>query len=194
MKRIILLAIWIGVCEGTSQANEVALFETASAVGSFISFDAPCVTTTTSVFASKHIVRFDDTLTAGAFVTVHRRDHCEGVDLIDAVGAPVFAANEFIVSKNLKGASLAAIVTVHDFVSGAMLPLRMNLRWSGTSRLIRSWTISSDDFVFIVAKEATKTYLATASGEIALAGENFTPNPSQNAAVSGDENMFVIRR
>jgi hypothetical protein len=194
MRRIFLLAIWVVLIEGAAHANEVAFFQTDSAVADFISIDAPCITTSASVFASNQILRFDQTATSGAFITVHRRDHCSGVDLIDAVGAPVFLADEFVVAKNRKGASLNALIAIHDFVSGTTLPVHVQLKWTRTSRLIRSWTLSRDDFVFIVAKEANKTYLATVSGAITASSENFTPYSTQNAAISGDQNMFVIRR
>ena len=194
MTQLFLVAIWILLAASAARANEVAMFQTDSAVASFVSVDSPCVTTSANVFASNHIKRFDQISTSGAFITVKRRDHCNGIDLIDAVGVPLFQANEFVLNKSLKAASLVADIAVHDFVSGMNLPARINLKWSKTSRLIRAWTLTSDDFVFIVAKQATKTYFATAGGEISLANEQFTPNATQNAAISADDNMFVIRQ
>ena len=194
MKRLVvcLLAL-IWSLTGTSFANEIALFETQSAVASFVAEESACVRTLTSVFASNHIERPQQTPVSGAFISIRKENFCTAILLLDAIGVPVFNSSEFTVKGNLKQASLNASFPVFDFVTNAQIMVAVKLSWTNVSRAIRSWSLTSDDFIFIVAKEATKTYLATASGQVFNGTENFTPTPSQNGVISVDDNLFVIR-
>jgi hypothetical protein len=178
---------------GTSFANEIALFETQSAVASFVAEESACVRTLTSVFASNHIERPQQTPVSGAFISIRKENFCTAILLFDAIGVPVFNSSEFTVKGNLKQASLNASFPVFDFVTNAQIMVAVKLSWTNVRRAIRSWSLTSDDFIFIVAKEATKTYLATASGQVFNGTENFTPTPSQNGVISVDDNLFVIR-
>ena len=194
MKKVLIgLSLWIGAAIGTCFANEIALFDTQTAVASFVAEDSPCVRTLTNVFVSNHIERPQKTPESGAFISIKKENFCAATLLFDAVGVPVFNGSEFTVKANLKQASLNASFPVFDFVTNAQILIGVNLRWNNVGRAVRSWSLSSDDFIFIVAKEATKTYQAIASGQVFNGNENFTPNPSQNGVVSVDNNLFVIR-
>lgn len=192
-KLLVSLFFFIWTLTGTSFANEIALFETQSAVASFVAEESACVRTLTSVFASNHIERPQKTPESGAFISIRKENFCTATLLLDAIGVPVFNANEFTVKGNLKQAALNASFPVFDFVTNAQIMIAVKLSWKNVGRAIRSWSLTSDDFIFIVAKEATKTYLATASGQVSNGTENFTPTPSQNGVISVDNNLFVIR-
>lgn len=189
--RCLILLTW--TLTGTASANEIALFETQSAVASFVAEESACVRTLTSVFASNHIERPRKTPESGAFISIRKENFCTASLLLDAIGVPVFNANEFTVKGNLKQASLNASFPVFDFVTNTHIIVAVKLSWTNAGRAIRSWSLTSDDFIFIVAKEAAKTFLATASGQVFNGTENFTPNPSQNGVVSVDDNLFIIR-
>lgn len=192
-KLLVSLFFFIWTLTGTSFANEIALFETQSAVASFVAEESACVRTLTSVFASNHIERPQKTPESGAFISIRKENFCTATLLLDAIGVPVFNANEFTVKGNLKQAALNASFPVFDFVTNAQIMIAVKLSWKNVGRAIRSWSLTSDDFIFIVAKEATNTYLATASGQVSNGTENFTPTPSQNGVISVDNNLFVIR-
>ncbi len=194
MKLFVCLFLSTWTLTGTAFANEIALFETQSAVASFVAEESACVRTLTSVFASNHIQRPQKTPESGAFISIRKENFCTATLLLDAIGVPVFNAREFTVKGNLKQASLNASFPVFDFVTNAQIMIAVELSWKNVGRAIRSWSLTSDDFIFIVAKEATKTYLATASGQVSNGLENFTPTPSQNGVVSVDNNLFVIRK
>src|SRR6185295_16442720 len=187
--RCLILLTW--TLTGTASANEIALFETQSAVASFVAEESACVRTLTSVFASNHIERPRKTPESGAFISIRKENFCTASLLLDAIGVPVFNANEFTVKGNLKQASLNASFPVFDFVTNTHILVAVKLSWTNVGRAIRSWSLTSDDFIFIVAKEAAKTFLATASGQVFNGTENFTPNPSQNGVVSVDDNLFI---
>lgn len=187
------LFFFIWSLTGTAFANEIALFETQSAVASFVAEESACVRTLTNVFASNHIERPQKMPESGAFISIRKENFCTATLLLDAIGVPVFNADEFTVKGNLKQASLNASFPVFDFVTNAQIMIAVKLSWKNVGRAIRSWSLTSDDFIFIVAKEATKTYLATASGQVSNGTENFTPTPSQNGVISVDNNLFVIR-
>jgi hypothetical protein len=189
--RSLIFFIWS--LTGTSFANEIALFETQSAVASFVADESSCIRTLTSVFASNHIERPEKTPVSGAFISIRKENFCTAMLLLDAIAAPVFTSSEFTVKGNLKQAALNASFPVFDFVTNTQIVIAVTLSWKNVGRAIRSWSLTSDDFIFIVAKEATKTYLATAFGQVSSGTENFTPNPSQNGVVSFDDNLFVIR-
>lgn len=193
-KFLVCLALAIWFSTGTSFANEIAVFETRSAGASFVAEESLCVRTLTHVFVSSHIERPAQTPVSGAFITIKKENFCTATLLLDAIAAPVFNAHEFTVKGNIKQALLNASFPVFDFVTNAQILIAVQLRWQNVGRAVRSWSLTSDDFIFIVAKEATKTYLATASGEISSGAENFTPHPSQNGVVSVDDNLFVIRQ
>ena len=187
----LILLTW--TLTGTASANEIALFETQSAVASFVAEESACVRTMTNVFAGNHIERPQKTPQSGAFISIKKENFCTATLLLDAVGVPVFNANEFTVKGNLKQASLNASFPVFDFVTNAQIMIAVKLTWTNVGRAIRSWSLTSDDFIFIVAKEAARTFLATASGQVFNGTENLTPTPSQNGVVSVDDNLFVIR-
>jgi hypothetical protein len=192
-KSLLSLFCFIWSLTGTSFANEIALFETQSAVASFVADESSCIRTLTSVFASNHIERPEKTPVSGAFISIRKENFCTAALLLDGIAAPVFTSSEFTVKGNLKQATLNASFPVFDFVTNTQIVIAVKLSWKNVGRAIRSWSLTSDDFIFIVAKEATKTYLATASGQVSSGTENFTPNPSQNGVVSFDDNLFVIR-
>jgi hypothetical protein len=193
-KSFVSLFLFSWSLTGTSFANEIALFETQSAVASFVAEESSCIRTLTSVFASNHIERPEKTPVSGAFVSIRKENFCTATLLLDGIGAPVFTSSEFTVKGNLKQAALNASFPVFDFVTNTQVMIAVKLSWTNIGRAIRSWSLTSDDFVFMVAKEATKTYLATASGQVSTGAENFTPYPSQNGVVSVDDNLFVIRK
>ena len=113
--------------------------------------------------------------------------------MLDEIGVPIFHSNEFTVKGNLKQAALNASFPVFDFVTNTQMMIAVKLSWTNVDRATRSWSLTSDDFIFIVEKHANKTYGASASGEVYSGGENFTSTPSQNAVISVDDNLFVIR-
>jgi hypothetical protein len=194
MKNLLVgLPLIIASLAGVSFANEIALFETQSAVASFVGEESPCVRTLTGIFASNHIERPQKAPVSGAFISIKKENYCAGTLLLDAVGVPVFNASEFTVKGNLKQAALNATFPVFDFVTNAQVMIAVKLSWTNAGRAVRAWSLTSDDFLFIVAKEAKKTYLATASGQVSSDNENFTPSPSQNGVVSVDDNLFIIR-
>jgi hypothetical protein len=174
-------------------ANEIAQFETQSAVANFVGEESACERTLVAVFVSNHIERPEKTPVSGAFISIKKENFCTGTTLMDAVGAPVFNANEFTVKGSLKQAWLRAAFSVFDFIANNHFPIAVDLSWRSTGRAVRSWSLTSDDFIFIVAKEARKSYLANASGQISNGIENFTPDPSQNGVIGADDNLFVIR-
>ena len=174
-------------------ANEIARFETQSAVANFVGEESACERTFVHVFVSNHIERPEKTPVSGGFISIKKENFCTGTTLMDVVGAPVFNSNEFTVKGNLKQASLRAAFPVFDFIANNHFMIAVDLSWRSTGRAVRSWSLTSDDFVFIVAKEATKSYLANASGQISNGIENFTPDASQNGVISADRSLFVIR-
>ena len=193
MKTVSVVLLLLGSLSETAFSNEVALFETQSAVASFVSAESACVQTFTHVFASTHIERQERAPVSGAFISIKKENVCTKTILIDAIGAPVFELGEFWVKGNIKQATLNTSFQAFEFVANAQIVVTINLKWSNLGRALRSWSMSSDDFVFIVAKEAIKTYLASASGQVSIDTQNLTPAASQNAAVSIDKNLFVIR-
>src|SRR5262245_38562212 len=68
-----LLAVILCWAE-VSFANEVALFETQSAVASFVAEESACVRTLTNVFASNHIERPQKTPASGAFLSITKQN------------------------------------------------------------------------------------------------------------------------
>jgi hypothetical protein len=193
MKALFICVSLIISLSRSAFSNEVALFETESAVASFVAAESECVQTFTNVFVSNHIERHERIPVAGAFLSIKRENICTKAVLVDAVGAPVLQATAFSVKGNIKRATLESSFQAFEFVTNSEITVVVNLKWSNLGRATRSWSMTSDDFIFIVAKEATKTYLASASGQVSIGGENFTPAASQNATISLDKNLFVIR-
>lgn len=127
MKRLVvcLLAV-IWSLTGTSFANDIALFETQSAVASFVAEESSCVRTLTNVFASNHIERPQQTPVSGAFISIRKENFCTATLLLDAIGVPVFNSTEFTVKGNLKQASLNASFPAFDFVTNTQIMSLLN--------------------------------------------------------------------
>jgi hypothetical protein len=143
-----ILTAFVAMAVGyTTAANAEHVFNLKQQVADayFSSTDSTgCISTDVSVVASKAAQRVPPEKSqpsSGVFVSISQYNYCEGTQLLSAdngYGGVQLGDQDFLISANLDSASLNAITTVQDYVSGGSFDVSINLTWTATGPLGRT--------------------------------------------------------
>jgi hypothetical protein len=180
----------------TSQAAESVRyrFRGAFASASFFADDG-CVASYIDVSASDGRVQAapgHPEVQSGANLSLYQYDYCAGTTLLAGYGFAALDADAFQIDR-LTSATLHTTIAVDDWVSGASIPVEVNLAWSGTGATVREsnqYHSRSPDFTYNVRYTATSR-AATAAGAVTLGGVNLTPAPAGWAILTKNADAAV---
>jgi hypothetical protein len=167
----------------TSQAAESTRyrFRGAFASASFAT-DNGCVATYTFISVGDGSVQAGQgkpEVQSAAYVSLYQYDYCAETTLLSGEGFATLDADAFQIDR-LTSATLKTTISVEDWVSGATIPVDVDLTWTGTGATVREsnhYHSNSRDFTYNVRYTATSRS-ATAAGAVTLGGLNLTPEPA----------------
>lgn len=128
----------------TASASEATTLRLMAEVASadFSSIDpSGCILTSVSVSASERAVRNGPgpgSPSSIVVVSINQYNLCTRTNLLWAFGFAELAETDLQVSGNLGSATLNAIVTVHDDISGSSFDVSVDLTWTADSSLRRA--------------------------------------------------------
>jgi hypothetical protein len=140
-----------------------------------------CVNTTVAVFVRG--LRGS----ANLRLSISQLDECNDVALLRSEADAKLKAGAFSVTPDLALATLKASVPMTDTQSGEQFVAAVNLTWTSTERAVSAGVrvLPEQPGRFTrVSGVARDLRLAKASGTVSRDGENFTPKPATDAAIS----------
>ena len=152
-----------------------------------------CIETSVFVFASEGSIKggpgAPSSTGPGVFVTVSQFDNCSGTGAFLSGGGE---ATLFEVNRTLTEARLQATITAIDEISGAEVPIEVDLTWTGTGDLLRQMGHNKSQLPGIVVIQSFKNVVreATASGSVLVDGVNLTPG-TLDGFISRDAELQV---
>lgn len=166
----------------------------SNAGASFTSTDpSGCIETSVFVFGSEGSIKggpgAPSSTGPGLFVDVFQSDNCSGTGSFLSGGGE---ATLFEVNRTLTEARLQATITAIDEISGAEVPIEVDLTWTGTGDLLRQMGHEKSQLPGIVVIQSFKNVVrqATASGSVLVGGVNLTPG-TLDGFISRDADLQV---
>lgn len=120
---------------------------------------------------------------AGLFVS--RYDYCTDTLLLAADGYATLSEDALLIDRQLDSATLTATIDAYDYVSGATLPLTIDLAWTGsgdTYRIKDHFQIKAPGFKLNARFDGTFRE-GQASGTVSDGTTNYTPEPAVFASL-----------
>jgi len=188
---LVVFALVLGLFSqpGLVLAADVLRFRGHTASAFFSAIDpSGCIVTGGTVFAFENISHSPPV--RGSFATdvlidFFQYDQCTDTGLLSASNRAPAQNVEFHVAGDLNTAMLTATVPMFDNVSNTAFDLTVDLTWTGTTARRHQ----SDRFIFnsqgchISLKNDSSYREAVASGTVSDGTTNFTPLPSEQAAI-----------
>jgi hypothetical protein len=202
MKRILCrfcvnAALLLALVPAAAQAEQVAYHFRGNTATARFETTAGCISTSTEVFVYEfplHEPPGPPPQSPGTlFVTIFRQDTCNGtLDVLFGEAAP--PAEAFSVQGNLQSASLSTTLQVQDFSTGTLIPVSVDITWTGVgevSRENRNENTSSPGLRAMRHSRGTSRD-ATAAGSVLLGTVNLAPEPSAFAYLTSSHVASVM--
>lgn len=175
-------------------AGNISKFSGDSADASFSQVDATgCIYTNVSVFANTGKNQNPpgapgSQSSVGLWISQY--DTCTATEVLTAFGSGVLGNQDFQLSNKLNSAMLNTAVNAYDYVSGATLNITVALNWTGIGDVNKgTWSSSTQAGKCKTSYRSTGSWRsAQATGTVASATTNYTPNPSVGASLSTTKN------
>jgi len=160
-----------------------------------------CLETFTYVFAAEsqtHDAPGAPSTTAGVSVGVSVYDYCAGENLLSAFGSATLPEGTRLISGGLQSATIQATVQAYDYISGATVPVTVDLHWEGQGEITRSTNRSnyqSSGYRYSLSSSGTSRP-ASVTGDVTVAGVSYTsPESLFYAALSQSQygSIFILR-
>ncbi|HEX5838051.1 MAG TPA: hypothetical protein VFY26_09470 [Anaerolineales bacterium] len=181
-----ILVVYIAafILQGPAFAGGIFKFRGEGASAIFTSVDGSgCVWTDVYLNPNEGVFQSPPgkgTLSSGVYMYITQYDVCTDTQLLAAEGSASLADSDFQVFGNLSSATLDAVVTLYDYVSGTYFDVFVDLTWTGTGSINRQSSNShfSSPGCKFHSRFNGSFRPAVATGTVSDGVTNYTPEPS----------------